>query len=89
MALKYFLKKAYLSKPKVIVLIDNEYIDLKGKDSKETFPATPKAPSYQVDVRAAKQEDLAKIMENPKVYGDFSRLIGFIDEPEVTAVKKV
>lgn len=73
---QYFIKPPFSSKPKLITKINGEYIDLKGKDSIEKQPQFKGGPAVEVTVRGATQEVLAKIYENPKLFGDYRKIIG-------------
>lgn len=89
MTKEYYIDRAFLKKRKLIVSIDEELIDLKGKDSEEKLPDTAEGPGEIVKIRGADQEDLAKILNNPEKYGNFSKIIKFRDlEKTAKIVKK-
>jgi len=73
---KYFIKPNMARKPRLLVKVNDEWINLKGEKVTETIPANKKYPAREVVVRGAKQEDLALLIENPGTYGDYSRIIG-------------
>lgn len=81
MNLQIFVKPKFLMKRALIVQIDGEFINLKGEDITETLPASAKGPATKVPVRGATQEDLLKIVNDPKKYGNFSKILGAKEIP--------
>jgi hypothetical protein len=73
---KYFIKPPFNSKPKLLVKIQGEWINLKGEDTSEMITPMRGGPKQKIEIKGATQVVLENLYENPELYGNFSKIIG-------------